>query len=124
MITCREASLVVGGGIAECVFGGEDSQSLLGGEGGDVEGTLGIWGEQLTAYLVGYDAHVEAEVNFDTGMNFVWRIGRVGFDVVRCAYYHHVDAEVEGVLGGVPFGGDDVVCMARNPCLYFMERFA
>lgn len=41
---------------------------LLGGEGSDVEGSSGGRRKELAVHLVGYDAHVEAQIDFDAGM--------------------------------------------------------
>ena len=48
--------------------------SLSGGKGGDMESALGAWGKQLAAHLVGDDAHVEAQIDFDAGMYSKLRI--------------------------------------------------
>ena len=44
--------------------------SLLGGEGGDMESALCTRRKELTAHLMGNDAHVEAEIDLDAGMEF------------------------------------------------------
>ena len=45
-------------------------RSLFCGKGGDMKGAHGAWGKQLAVHLVGDDAHVEAEVDLDAGMEF------------------------------------------------------
>ena len=49
-------------------------RSLLGGEGGDVEAALDTRSQKLAVHLVGDDAHIEAEVDLDTGMYSKLRI--------------------------------------------------
>ena len=66
-----EQSLGVGaGGVAGGVALLELERILRGGEGGDVEGAHAAWGHELAAHLVGDDAHVEAEVDLDAGVQF------------------------------------------------------
>ena len=70
VIARHEAPLLVGGGEVLGVFPMELLCCLPGGEGDDVEGAHAAWGHELAAHLVGDDAHVEAEVDLDAGMQF------------------------------------------------------
>ena len=70
VIARHNLTLSVYGRVFCCVLPMGLLRSLLGGEGGDMEGSLGAWGKQLAVHLVGDDAHVEAEVDLDAGMEF------------------------------------------------------
>ena len=47
---------------------------LFGGESSDMEGSLRVRRKELTAHLMGNDAHVEAEIDFDARMYSKLRI--------------------------------------------------
>ena len=68
MIARHHLTLSIYGRVFFCVLPMELLCSLLGGEGGDVEAALDTRSQKLAAHLVGYDAHVEAEVDLDAGM--------------------------------------------------------
>ena len=74
MIARHNLTLSVYGRVFCCLFPMELLRSLLGGEGGDVEATLDTRSQELAAYLVGDDAHVESKVDFDAGMYSKLRI--------------------------------------------------
>lgn len=68
VIARHHLTLSVHGRVFFCVLPMGLLRSLLGGEGGDVEATLDTWSQKLAAYLVGDDAHVDAEIDLDAGM--------------------------------------------------------
>ena len=47
---------------------------LFGGESSDMEGSLRVRRKELTAHLMGDDAHVEAKIDLDAGMYSKLRI--------------------------------------------------
>ena len=68
VIARHHLTLSVYGRVFCCVFLVELLCGLLGGESSDMESALCTRRKELTAHLVGYDAHVEAEVDLDAGM--------------------------------------------------------
>ena len=68
VIARHHLTLSVHGRVFFCVLPMELLRSLLGGEGGDVEATLDTRSQKPAAHLVCDDAHVEAEIDLDAGM--------------------------------------------------------
>lgn len=69
VIARGDSSFLVAGGVLLRVLALELQRCFSCREGGDVEGPLCAWGEERAAHLMGDDAHVEAEVDLDAGMN-------------------------------------------------------
>ena len=74
MIARHNLTLSVYGRVFCCLFLMELLCRLFCGESSDMEGALCAWRKELAAHLMGDDAHVEAEIDFDAGMYSKLRI--------------------------------------------------
>ena len=70
VIARHNLTLSVYGRVFCCLFLMEVLRSLSGGESCDMEGSLRVRRKELAAHLMGDDAHVEAEIDLDAGMEF------------------------------------------------------
>ena len=68
MIARHDLTLSVYGRVFCCLFLMELLCGLFCGKGSDMEGSLCARRKELTAHLMGNDAHVEAQVDLDTRM--------------------------------------------------------
>ena len=78
-----------------------------------MEGTFDTGCKKFAMHLVCDDSHVKSEVDLDAGVQMRLAIFSL--------HYHHVDAEVERMLCGIPFGRNDVFAVAYDPCLHLVQ---